>query len=318
MCRRTIHFSLLIAGLVLTGCHTCQKPCCRSQRPCNSCTSGYAPPARVGPLPAPQPPPRQTQSLPPIARLDGPSPATYLAPPDPSPGARADANTPRPQNNNEPAPTPQTPEDAPQGPPATLGAPQAPSPYRRDVAKSFPPSGNDVPRVNVPTPKDNDKTQPKGDDQTWRLNVNTALADVDSGLRPFDLGDFKWLAKRGYVAVLNLREAGADDTVARRVSQKQGLNYQTLVASAATLDAELYEDFAKIVTDTKNYPLYVYDKDGTVSGGLWYLYYRIEKKDDDATARAKAKKLGLDFDDDSKAHKDMVLAVQNVLSKLNP
>jgi hypothetical protein len=256
---------------------------------------------------------------PPIARLDGPAPAGYLAPQAPAPGQRVEANAQRPSDAPpEQGPTPPGPGDfPPAGPPATLGQPQAPSPYRREVAKAFAPEGDESPKLNVPTPKD-DRPQPRGDDQSWRLNVNPATPDVDSGLRPFDLNDFKWLAKQGYRAVLNLREAGADDTAARRITLNQKRLYHSLVASAATLDADLYDDFVKVVSDTKNYPLYVYDKDGTVAGGLWYLYYRLEKKDDDATARAKAKKLGLDFDDDSKAHKDVVLAVQAVLAKLNP
>jgi hypothetical protein len=308
MSRRAIILGLLAAGLAAAGCHTCKRQEFTSNRPgCGNCGDGSVPP-RLKAVPTPLPPFRQPPAQPPIASIGGPTPAQHLEPQDKAPAP-----------SNEPSPTPPAPGDFPPADPdVRLLPPRLPSPYRREVAKPWP--DDNEPKANVPgpAPKDQDKTAPKDDNTARLLNVKQATADVSSGLKPFDVSDVRWLQKKGYAAVLYLHDPATDDTVDRRVSQKAGMAYHGLVASPARLDRKLYEQFVKLVEDKDNHPLYVYDKDGTVAGGLWYLYFHLHKGDSDEDARAKAKKLGLDFEDDNEPHKTMVTAVQVFVGTYKP
>jgi protein tyrosine phosphatase (PTP) superfamily phosphohydrolase (DUF442 family) len=143
-----------------------------------------------------------------------------------------------------------------------------------------------------------------------------ARPNVATGLRPFPDG-IDWLKARGYKAVLHLRAPGEDNKAAQREFEKRGLRYLSLEVSPARLSTEIYDSFVSVVADTKNHPLFVYDKDGSVAGGLWYLYFRVQHKLSDEKARAEAERLGLRFDDDVE-HKTMWLAVQALLKKLLP
>jgi protein tyrosine phosphatase (PTP) superfamily phosphohydrolase (DUF442 family) len=138
-----------------------------------------------------------------------------------------------------------------------------------------------------------------------------ARPNVATGLRPFPEG-IDWLKARGFKAVLHLRAPGEDDTAARRQFEKKGLRYLSLEVSPKTLTREVYESFDKQVTDTANHPLYVYDKDGSVAGGLWYLHFRLRLKQSDEKARSEAQRVGLRIDEDAE-HKAMWLAAQKLL-----
>ena len=58
--------------------------------------------------------------------------------------------------------------------------------------------------------------------------------------------------------------------------------------------------------------MFVYDVDGSLSGGLWYLYFRKVEKLSDEAARLRATRLGLKENADSQ--RKMWLAVQKVLA----
>jgi protein tyrosine phosphatase (PTP) superfamily phosphohydrolase (DUF442 family) len=143
-----------------------------------------------------------------------------------------------------------------------------------------------------------------------------ARTGVASGLRPFPDG-INWLTEKGYKTILHLRAPGEDTTAARKIFEKKGLKYLSLEASPARLSKELYEQFVKIVNNSDGYPLFVYDKDGSVAGGLWYLYNRVQLNQTDEKARSEAQRLGLRFDD-STEHQAMTLAVQKLLDTLKP
>ena len=309
MSRRAVHVCLL-AILAVAGCHTCHRDGFTTNRPPCDCGDAYRQPL----APVPQPLPRQPPPQPPIARLEGPAQATYQAPQDKVPDSALSDE--RPPDGRNPPP----PGDFPRAEPdVQLLPPRALSPYRRDVAKS-PQDADEAPKADVPNPLPKDDKPAKENDTESLLRIRTAIAEVSAGLRPFELEDFKWLRKKGYRALLHLRDPDKDkdDVVAPRICDKQGMVYRDLPVSAKTLTAKAYDEFVQLVNDTNNYPLYVYDRDGTVAGGLWYLYFRLEKNEDDATAKARAKRLGLDFESDQKEHKDVVLAVQTVLAEKKP
>ena len=139
---------------------------------------------------------------------------------------------------------------------------------------------------------------------------------VANGLKPFPEG-IDWLKAKGYRTALHLRAPGDDGAAAKRLFEKKGLDYRSLDVSAATLDEEKLKEFSAIVGDEKLYPLFVYDKDGSVAGGMWYLHNRIALGESDERSKAEAARLGLRLDDDGD-HRTMWLAVQSLAAKLKP
>jgi protein tyrosine phosphatase (PTP) superfamily phosphohydrolase (DUF442 family) len=200
-----------------------------------------------------------------------------------------------------------------------------PSPIRRAEARTPADSGAPVdgtkepPVANVPNKDEPGAKRPEADSKDLPQPIDLpgfaiAAPGVATGIKPFPDG-IAWLAEKGYKTVLHLRAPGEDTAATRRLFEAKGLKYVTLEGSPARLSKELYDSFVKQVKDADSHPLFVWDKDGSVSGGLWYLYNRIEKNETDEKSRAEAQRLGLRFDDDVE-HKTMVLAVQQLLATL--
>jgi protein tyrosine phosphatase (PTP) superfamily phosphohydrolase (DUF442 family) len=173
---------------------------------------------------------------------------------------------------------------------ARLGSPQSPEPPR--AAPEKPPRSPELP-VGI-------------------ANFAVALPDVASGLRPM-LDGLDWLKANGYRAVLQVRAPGENSDADRRLFEQRGLKYLTLEVSPTTLTAQVVDEFNKIVTDPANRPLFVYDRDGSLTGALWYLHFRTAGKLSDEEARKKAAQLGLKEDADG-ASREMWLAVQKYLA----
>lgn len=143
-----------------------------------------------------------------------------------------------------------------------------------------------------------------------------ARPGVATGIQPFPDG-ITWLKNRGYRTVLHLSGPGEDTAAARRQFEAKGLKYTNLVVSPARLNEETYKAFVKAVEDKEAQPLFVYDKDGSNAGGMWFLYNRVGLNNSDEKSRAEAQRLGLRPDDDGE-HGTMWLAVQALLKKLKP
>jgi protein tyrosine phosphatase (PTP) superfamily phosphohydrolase (DUF442 family) len=138
---------------------------------------------------------------------------------------------------------------------------------------------------------------------------------VANGLKPFTDG-ITWLKNQGYRTVLYVHAPGEDTAAARRLFTERGLNFLSLEVSPERLTKEVVDRFNRLVTDANNLPLFVYDKDGSLAGGLWYLYYRLVEGATDERARAEALRLGFSADQDAE-HRTMWLAVQNFLQNQN-
>jgi len=115
---------------------------------------------------------------------------------------------------------------------------------------------------------------------------------VATGLQPFPDG-VTWLRNQGYKAVLHVRQPDEDDSAARRQFEKNGLNYLTLEVKPGALTREAVEAFNKQVTDAANLPLFVYDKEGALIGGLWYLHFQLIEGVTEEKARQEALRIGL-------------------------
>jgi hypothetical protein len=136
---------------------------------------------------------------------------------------------------------------------------------------------------------------------------------VGSGLRPI-LDGVEWLRENGYQAVLHIRQPGEDDTSDRKLFEMRGLKYLSLEISPQTLSGALVQEFNRIVADPANLPLFVYDKDSVLAGGLWYLHFRTVDHASAEEARVKAARLGFK-EDHNEQHRLMWLAIQKYLSE---
>jgi len=184
---------------------------------------------------------------------------------------------------------------------------------RRESARL--PSTKEPPIVNVPN-----KTDPKTEDEPGAQSAidlpgfAIARPGVASGIQPFPDG-ITWLKNKGYKTVLHLTAPGDDTTAAKRQFEAKGLTYTSLEVSPARLSEEVYKKFVEAVEDRESHPLFVYDKDGSSAGALWYLYNRVELKNTAEKSRAEAQRLGLRPDEEGE-HATMWVAVQALLKKL--
>lgn len=135
---------------------------------------------------------------------------------------------------------------------------------------------------------------------------------VTSGTKPFPDG-FAWLKKNGYRAVLHVVQPGESDTIDRKLIENNDLKYLSLEVSPQTI-GQAAALFNRIVDDAGNQPLFVYDRDGTLSGSLWYLHFRTIERTTDDIARKRAQALGLK-EDTRGENAALWLAIQDYLSK---
>jgi protein tyrosine phosphatase (PTP) superfamily phosphohydrolase (DUF442 family) len=136
---------------------------------------------------------------------------------------------------------------------------------------------------------------------------------VAVGRKP-TLDGLDWLKANGYKTVLFLRGPGVSDAADRKQLEQRGLTFTSLEVSPATLSQATVDAFARGVTELSAQPLFVYDADGSLAGGLWYLYFRQVERLPDEAARLRAARLGLRDAADG-PHREMALAVQRLLSQ---
>jgi hypothetical protein len=146
---------------------------------------------------------------------------------------------------------------------------------------------------------------------------SVATEGVTSGLKPSVYGGLDWLRANGYKAVLHIKAPGADDSADRQVIETYHLKYRALDVSPKTLCRATLAQFDRIIADPANRPLFVYDQDGVLAGGLWYLHFRLTERDSAETARLKAARLGLKTEV-TPENRAMWLAVQQLVKDGTP
>jgi protein tyrosine phosphatase (PTP) superfamily phosphohydrolase (DUF442 family) len=135
---------------------------------------------------------------------------------------------------------------------------------------------------------------------------------ISAGFRPHPTDGIPWLQDKGYRCIVYLRAPGASDVNDRRLIERYGLKYRSLEVAPDSLTRELVGQLNDIISETGNTPLFVYDKDGTCTGALFYLYLRLYDKMSDEQARVRAAQLGLK-DDEAEENKAWWAAIQRVL-----
>jgi hypothetical protein len=140
-----------------------------------------------------------------------------------------------------------------------------------------------------------------------------AIGDrVANGRKP-TLEGLDWLRTNGYKSVVFLRHSGQSDDGDRKQFEQRGLTFVSVEAEPATLSWATVEAFARLVDNAASQPLFVYDIDGSLTGGLWYLYFRrIEHLSDDV-ARLQAGRLGWDDTAAEAPHREMADAAKRLV-----
>jgi protein tyrosine phosphatase (PTP) superfamily phosphohydrolase (DUF442 family) len=137
---------------------------------------------------------------------------------------------------------------------------------------------------------------------------------VANGRRPSLDDGLGWLQTNGYKTILFLHEPGALDSADRQQVEKRGMTFVSMEVSAMTLSQKSIDDFNRIVGDGAGLPLFVYDTDGSLTGGLWYLHFRQTQGATDEAARKLARPLGLREDGDL-AHQQMWQSAQKLVKE---
>jgi protein tyrosine phosphatase (PTP) superfamily phosphohydrolase (DUF442 family) len=297
-------FGLVMAASLIAFAGCCSIPERQSSyppppAPCNKCGPGAPVPSRFTPVPADTSPPPAyvppSNYVPPSGYVP---PSNYYPPPTSGvavpPSARLDP-----------------PEAVTQAPPRPL--PQ------RETAKLDPPQSAEPPPLSVPSDsRPVTKTEPE---TSPRISVDipqyvVVRTRVAAGQQPFPDG-VTWLQNAGYRTVLHVRAPGESDTAAQRIFEKRGLRYLSLEVGPRDLTPQVVAQFSKVVSDEANQPLFVFDRDGSLAGALWYLHFRTVDRMADDKARAEAERLGFRVDQDDNA-RTMWVAVQTYLRNQNP
>jgi protein tyrosine phosphatase (PTP) superfamily phosphohydrolase (DUF442 family) len=136
---------------------------------------------------------------------------------------------------------------------------------------------------------------------------------ITTGLKPL-LDGLDWLGDNGYRTVLHVHQPGEDDTADRRQIERRGMKYLSIAVGPQALSQKEVDVFNRALGDAALRPLFVYDNDGSLTGPLWFLYFRTARKLSDEEARTRATALGLKLD--AKGDQQLMwLAVQKYLSE---
>lgn len=292
----------LTACLALAGCQACRPPCA-PQETCAGCyprpVLGVLPlhpltPSEPAPIALAPPPPALVAPVPPAPVQRPPEPAAM---PPGSPGMEQRGY----------GPLPSAPVQAQwQAPQSAQSAPGESAEPPRETVRLSPPERRAPPSVPSQQPAIQG-TMPVGIPQ-FAIVSETASA----GLRPLVEG-LEWLRANHYAAVLYIKRPGQDDSSDRQQAERFGMSYLSLAVSPETLSPAVVDEFNRLLRAQPLQPLFVYDSDGTVAGGLWYLYFRMVDRADDSNARARAHRLGLRENAEGSG-RAMWLAIEKFLS----
>src|SRR5262249_40006058 len=140
-------------------------------------------------------------------------------------------------------------EDVRLSPPQPVAAPQPHVAQRVDVAAApGPEPARPTSAEAPPTP-----ALPAGIAQFTYVRPRVAAA-----LKP-DLDGLDWLQGNGFLAVVNIRAPGEDDSADRRQVEKRGMKFVSLEVSAETFSPPLVDEFRRWVGTASLQPVFVYD-----------------------------------------------------------
>lgn len=291
-------WTVVLVGVTLVTCEGCRHQC---RRPFTSTC-----PPRCGPT-CPTP-----GGLPPAALHGAPPPPAPAATLPPAPAASFPA-TPTPATDSRsfspPAPLPNWgPAQGSLRPIPEVSTAEPP----RDSVRLQPPVSPEPPLAPTPPAVTEERLLPTPSLPVGIPQFAAAKERVTSGLKPA-LDGFEWLQANGYRTVLHLRGPRDGDNADRKLVEKYGMKYVSIEVTPQTLQAAV-EDFNRILSEPAAQPMFVYDRDGTLAGSMWYLHFRMVDRLSDDAARRKAAALGLKEETTGEAG-TLWLAIQEYLRK---
>ena len=307
-------WTAVVLTTTLTGCVSRQRQ--------------YVPPYNPAPAPVPAPQFAPSTALPPGA---------IVLPPGSSPPSVPPQNyqiPPQQQGQFPLAPPPNNPgfPIQPTSPPSTSSGVIQQSPpqglgqvgYRWQPTQPAAPSGPIV--LLLPPVPDEDSSPPRPSTGRAQLyppqpdapsgsafpvgipGFDRARENVTTGQRPIFEG-LDWLQKNGYRTVVCLHMPGEPLETDREQNEKRGLKFVPMEVNPRLLNREVVEAFLRLVRDPAAGKTFVYDKDGALAGGMWYLSFRILDLDSHDNALIRAGALGLRPNGDE-IQREMVAAVR--------
>lgn len=276
--------------LLLPGCRTAQRTAVTVPAQPAYVRPADPVPVPTAPAPGSSPVPTQAGYFMPNCPCDT-KPGAAAAPLVPSP-------VPAPAAAPSTAPTPSSP------PQIQLSSPEPIAPEKGEGTRNPAPAAGQTPEP----PRGKTPLLPAGIPQ-----FTTARDGVAAGLRPSLDDGLDWLQANGYKTILHVRAPGEVNDADRKQVEKRDMKYLSLEVSPQTLDRQTLDQFANLAQNSALRPLFVYDRDGALAGGLWYWYFRNVDMQTDDVARIRAGALGLRENRDG-THRDMWLALQKIIS----
>ena len=212
---------------------------------------------------------------------------------------------------------------APSAPPAiTPIAPKDPIAPRLESKWQPGENGDAKPRVQLYAPESIEKEEPPLSRKPSVRATFPPIAQfaevkekIYAGLPPGKDG-LDWLHSNRVGTIVNIRSPGEDDGADRKETEARGIRYIAVEVSPQNLTKEGFDGFIKLVRESSQQGVFVYDRDGSLAGSMWYLYLRWAEFLDDDAAQLRSRPLGLENTRDGQ-HRDMWLAVQKLLSENN-
>ncbi len=295
----------LIAGLLLVnaGCGMCNR------QPSN-------PPPRPLVLPPP-PAPIMGQPVPVVA------PAAAFGQPQPFPTAGPSPGFAPPSSPGFAPPSITPPGQGYAPPPAPSNDPP---PFRTETKWQPIENRDATPRIQLyaPEPIDKDKSPSTVEPPiATKPSVQGAFpqipqfaevkGNVYAGLRP-PVEGLDWLQTNGVQTVVQIHLPGDNDAAVQKQTEDRRMRYIAFEVSPRTLTKAKTDEFIKLVRDGSKQGIFVYDRDGSLAGAMWYLNLRWGEVLDDDAARIRAASFGLHNTTDGQ-YLEMWLAVQKLLSE---
>lgn len=137
-------------------------------------------------------------------------------------------------------------------------------------------------------------------------------ARVYSGEKPFPEG-LNWLKDKEFRTILHLHGPTEDTSIARKQFESKGFQYVGLAVSPETLNLKVVDHFNHVITDRANHRIFVFDRDGSLAGPMWYLHFRMINRLSNEQALEKASEHGLRPNATDDFTKRMMLAIQRTL-----
>jgi protein tyrosine phosphatase (PTP) superfamily phosphohydrolase (DUF442 family) len=191
-----------------------------------------------------------------------------------------------PRSNYPPADfnTYETPKALPKA--APKASPEAPRARIDEDSKSI--------GANPPLPKEEPAKEPSPmvKSASGIPGFGTIKEGVFGGLRP-EITGLDWLKENGYKTIVYLHAPSEDETTDRREVERRGMKFVSVPLKPETLDEKWMDDFNNLIRKTDEQPMFIYDKDGTMSGAVWYVHFRTAEFLTHDEAKLRANRLGL-------------------------